>query len=440
MIAIVLAAGATTAAAGASAASHDSRSPEQGSPTAADHAAASVDEPIGDLTLQQALALALEESPEIAASQREVNARDGRARQAAALPNPQLAGIAENFGGDDALTGGVQSTLQLEQLVELGGERASRRATAAAALELARWDLAARRLDVAARVTREFGEVLAAQRHAELAEATVRLAEEVRATVAARVEAGKVSPIEETRAEVGLATEQIERDRAATELFSARSRLAATWGGSSARFERVVGEIDRVTEFPPIDAILDGLELNPQVARWDAEIAEREAILGTERARAIPDLTLSGGYREFDLGGNAWVASASFPLPLFDWNRGAKTEATERIARAHEERRAALVRLRQSVEEAHASLLRAENEVRNLRDQVVPRAESVYDAISEGYRLGKFGYMEVLDARRTLAAVRAQLVHAQADLWRASAELERLTSTPTNETPNGERQ
>ncbi|MBI2214811.1 MAG: TolC family protein [Acidobacteria bacterium] len=394
----------------------------------------------GELSLEQVLSLALTRNPELAAAEREILARGGRAHQAAALPNPQLAGISENLGGDDVLTGGVQSTLQLEQLVELGGDRSARRAMAGAALELARWDLAARGLDVVARATSAFGEVLAAQRHVELAEDTVRLAEEVRATVAARVEAGKVSPIEETRAEVALATERIERDRAVTELSSARSRLAAIWGDTTVGYERVAGELDATREFPPLDEILARLDRAPDLARWDAEIAEREAILESERARAIPDLTLSGGYREFELGTNAWVASASFALPLFDQNRGAKTEASERIARAREERRAASVRIRQKVGEAHGSLVRSENEVRNLRDEVVPRAESVYDAISEGYRLGKFGYMEVLDARRTLAAARGQLLHAQADLWHAAAELQRLTSTPTIETSNGERQ
>lgn len=398
------------------------------------------DEPSGELTLEQVLFLATSRSPEIAAAESEVRAREGRLTQAGARPNPELSGTTENLGGDDATTGGVQSTLEVGQRLELGGDRAARIAAAAAGRDLGRWDLESRRLDVIGRATRAFADVLSAQRRVELADDTVRTAEEVRSTVAARVEAGKVSPIEETRAEVALATERIERDRAASELAAARSRLAATWGSTSARFTRVAGDLDAMPAVPSLETVAAQVERNPEVARWSAEIAEREAMLRVERARGVPDVTVGGGYRHFELGSNAAVVTASIPLPLFDRNRGAQVEARERIARAQDERRSAIVRLRQLVEETHASLVRSDAEVRNLREQVVPGAESVYAAVSEGYRLGKFGYMEVLDARRTLAAVRAQLARAQAELHRASADLQRLTAAPANDLTNGEQQ
>lgn len=395
-------------------------------------------EPVGELTLEQAISIATTRNPEIAVAKSEVRAREGRLLQAATRPNPELSGTTENIGGDLAKTGGVQSTLQVGQRLELGGDRAARTDVASAARDLARWDLESRRLDVAGRATRAFLDVLSAQRRVELADDTVRLTEEVRRTVSARVEAGKVSPIEETRAEVALETERIERNRAAADLLGARSRLAATWGSTAPRFERVVGDLDAIPPLPSLESLAAQLEQNPDVARWTAEIAEREALLRVERARAVPDVTVGGGYRHFELGSSAAVVTASIPLPLFDKNRGAQTEARERIARAHEERRSAIVRLRQLVEETHASLARADGEVRHLREQVVPRAESVYAAVSEGYRLGKFGYMEVLDARRTLAAVRAQLARAQAELQRASADLQRLTAAPMKSITNGE--
>jgi cobalt-zinc-cadmium efflux system outer membrane protein len=402
--------------------------------------ASAQDEPSGELTLEQVLALATSRSPEIAAAQIEVRAREGRLLQAGARPNPELSGTTENLGGDVAKTGGVQSTLQIGQRLELGGDRAARIAAAAAGRDLGRWDLESRRLDILGRATRAFADVLSAQRRVELADDTVRVAEEVRSTVAARVEAGKVSPIEETRAEVALATERIERNRAATELAAARSRLAATWGGTSARFTGVTGDLDALPVVPPLDVVVVRVERNPEVARWTAEIAEREAMLRVERSRAVPDVTLGGGYRHFELGSSAAVVTASIPLPMFDRNRGAQIEARERLARAQEERRSAIVRLRQLAQESHSALVRAQAEVRDLREQVVPGAESVYGAVSEGYRLGKFGYMEVLDARRTLATVRAQLAAAQAELHRAYADLQRLTAAPANDMTNGEQQ
>lgn len=395
-------------------------------------------EPSGELTLDQILSLATTRNPEIAAAEIEVRAREGMLLQAATRPNPELSGTTENVGGDVAKTGGVQSTLQFGQRLELGGDRAARTAAATATRDLGRWDLESRRLDVIARATRAFIDVLAAQRRIELASDTLRLAEEVRSTVVARVEAGKVSPIEETRADVSLATERIERERAAVDLVGARSRLAATWGSTTPRFDRVAGDLDAVPVLPSLESVAAQLERNPEVARWTAEIAEREALLRVERARAVPDITVGGGYRHFDLGTGAFVATVAVPLPLFDRNRGAQIEARERVGKAEEERRSAIVRLRQFAGEAHVSLARAQGEVRSLREQIVPGAESVYEAVREGYRLGKFGYMEVLDARRTLAAVRAQLVRAQTELHLAFAELQRLTAAPMNQVSNGD--
>lgn len=402
--------------------------------------APSPSEPTGELTLEQVQSLAFRHSPEIAAAESELRAREGRLLQAAARPNPEVRGTVENLGGDAGETGGVESTIELAQRLELGGDRSARVAAAAAARDLAQWDLEARRIDVMSRATRAYYEVLAAQRSVQLAGETVRLTEEVRSTVAARVEAGKVSPIEETRAEVALAAERIERKRAESELLAARSRLAATWGSTTPRFDRVADDAGATPSLPSLDSINAALERTPELARWAAEIAQREALLRVERARATSDVTVGGGYRHFKLGGGAAVVSASLPLPLFDRNRGAQIEARERVRSAEEERRAAIVRVRQLVAEAHASLSRAQSEVRGLREEVVPGAESVYAAVSEGYRLGKFGYMEVLDARRTLAAARAQLARAQSDLHRAYAGLQRLTATPLTEMRNGEQQ
>ena len=395
-------------------------------------------EPRGELTLEQVLSLAISRSTEIASAEREVRAREGRLEQAGTRPNPEISGTSENLGGEVATTGGVQSTLQLGQRLEIGGDRAARIAAATASRDLGRWDLESRRLEVITRARNAFVDVLSAQRRLELAADAVRLAEEVRSTVAARVEAGKVSPIEETRAEVALAGERIERERAAVHLAATRSRLAATWGAATPGFERASGDLDDGTPLPSPESVAAMIEGTPEVARWSAEIAEREALLRLERARAVPDLTVGGGYRFFEVGDGALVVTAAVPVPLFDRNRGAQIEARERVARAREERRSAIIRLRQSAEETRASLARSRAEVESLRGQVVPGAESVFEAVREGYRLGKFGYMEVLDARRTLAAVRAQLLRAQTELQHCWAELQRLTAAPMNDTTNGE--
>ena len=61
-----------------------------------------------------------------------------------------------------------------------------------------------------------------------------------------------------------------------------------------------------------------------------------------------------------------------------------------------------------------------------LREQILPGAQSAYDAATKGFELGKFNFLEVLDAQRTLFQARAQYQRALAEAYRAAAEIERV--------------
>jgi len=80
-----------------------------------------------------------------------------------------------------------------------------------AALErdLVAWDYEATRIEVLTQVTQAFVEVLSAQQRLRLNLELVRLAEQVLRTATERVRAGKVSPVEETRAQVALSTSRL---------------------------------------------------------------------------------------------------------------------------------------------------------------------------------------------------------------------------------------
>ena len=152
----------------------------------------------GGLTLDRAVARALEFNPALKAAASGVSAAESRALQAGLWPNPNLALDVENFGGDSDLRGfeSAETTVLVSQALPLGNKPGRRRAVAESDQSLAGHDLEAMRLDVVARTTSAFYTVVAAQRRQELAGELLRLAEEFAKTVSARVEAGKVSPVE----------------------------------------------------------------------------------------------------------------------------------------------------------------------------------------------------------------------------------------------------
>src|SRR3990172_957404 len=111
--------------------------------------APALENPVGAIALRDAVALALLHSPDLAAFAWETRAREARVLQAGRLPNPILSVLVEDLGasridrpmGIDASSAAVQpqTTIQLSQLVELGGKRAARRELAALDRDLAAW-------------------------------------------------------------------------------------------------------------------------------------------------------------------------------------------------------------------------------------------------------------------------------------------------------------
>ena len=122
----------------------------------------------------------------------------------------------------------------------------------------------------------------------------------------------------------------------------------------------------------------------------------------------------------------ALVLAFSMPLPVVNRHQGAILEAQHRLAKAGEERRAAVVRVHTALAAAYATLTAAFAEATALREESIPGARRVFEATSEGYRQGKFSLLDVLDAQRTLFEARGQYIEALATYHKAVADAERL--------------
>ncbi len=395
-------------------------------------------DPAGSLTLQQALALALLHNPGLSAFAWESRALEARMVQAGRPPNPTLDVMIEDLaatrfsGTDRDQPVQSQTTLQLSQLIELGGKRTARVRLAQANIDLAAWDYETARIDVLTHVSRAFTDVLAAQETLAVSEETTRLVTQVRENVSARVTAGTVSPIEETRAGVALAAVRADAARARRALEASRSRLALLWGSPMATFANAAGDLK--AEPPPLPAataLTTMLNQNPELARWAAELTQREARLAVEQSRRKIDVAVSAGYRRFTtVDGNSFVIGASVPLPFFDKNKGGIEEARIRVAEGYEQQRAAAARVAAQLAGAYAALASAHDEATILRTDALPGAQQTFEAVTEGYRLGRFGLLDVLDAQRTLIAVGGQYVRALSDYHQAVASVERLIGAP----------
>lgn len=290
------------------------------------------EEPTGKLALPQALAIALLRNPELSAYSTEIRAQESAILQASLLPNPVFGANAANFG-NNVIRGfdGDVVTLQLSQLIELGGKRAARITAADLTKQLAGWDYEAKRADILTLVTQAFIDVLITQQRLALTQQMQALAQQTYASTAARVQAGTSNYL-----------------------------------------------------MPNDYALLVGFSL---------------------------------------------------PLPVFDRNQGRIGEVQQRLAKAEEERRNAEVRIQTALNTAYQRLAASYAEVNALHQDILPNAETAYNAASEGYRLGKFGFLDVLDAQRTLFSAQSQHLQAEAEYHKALADVERLIGGNPNPSP-----
>lgn len=383
---------------------------------------ATQNEAAAPITLNQAMNLAIEANPDLAIARRELDAVAATRTQAAVFRNPEL-----SVDVEDTRSQTRQTTYWLGQPLELGGKRGARIESAERARDVASAELDMRFAGVRAAVIQGFYDVLSSQERLRLAQSSMELANRGLDVASRRVMAGKVSPVEETRARVAASGARIELNQAAADLGNARKRLAALWGNPSPRFTVAAGELEMVPKLPTLTDLNGRLQSAPEAMRAKQEVSRREAMLRVEESKRWPDLIVRGGVqRNAATLENVNVVGLAVAIPIFDRNQGNILEAKQRVLKARDEQTATDVRLQSDLAQAHQRLTAALQEVSDIQKEILPGAQSALDATTRGFELGKFNFLDVLDAQRTLFLARGQYVRALGDVQRTVAEVEAI--------------
>jgi cobalt-zinc-cadmium efflux system outer membrane protein len=388
-----------------------------------------VTEPAAPLTLKAALELAYGANAALSTARRELEAVSGSILQAGLRPNPRVEALIEDTRPANRLT-----AVYVNQPLELGGKRPARIAAAERRLDVASAELNAMRAEIRAAVMVAFFDVLVAQERFLLTQGLVELSQRATTAASKRVTAGKVSPVEETKARVAEASVRVELSQASTSLKMARKRLTAIWGNATPRFERAAGQIEALPALPTLKDLTARLANSPGLARAQLEVNRRQALVEVERTLRIPDVTLSlGGRRNAEVGLNQALLGVSLPIPIFNRNQGNILEALRRTDKARDELSGTEIRLNNEIAQALERLNVARQEIEILQREILPGAQSSYDAATKGFLMGKFSFLEALDAQRTLFQAKSQYLRALAEAHRSAAEIERVLG----EAPDG---
>ena len=368
------------------------------------------------LSLDEALRLATERNPSLAAARNSVEIAQSRRIDAGVRPNPAVTFESGNYPLFESprppFADNQELTLRVDQEIELAGRRRLRTQAAEAGITSmeASFQDQQRRLEFDVR--RSYFSVALAKADVEVAQVALDEIDKVISLNRARNQQGEISGGEVRRI-------QVERLRFADDLFNAqlalrnaRSTLLALLNAPDLGVEFDVTEalapnpaaatVEPVQPAPLLDAAslrTQALALRPDLQAAQREVQRADTETQLQRALRTPNITVGGGYRR-DFGSNAVVFGVTVPLPLSNRNQGG-------VARADAERRQAanvaaaaatsvLLDVQQAINAADVSRARVQYIE---REYLTPARES-RDIVLASYRLGSANLIDFLDAQR----------------------------------------
>ncbi|MGF0237707.1 TolC family protein [Rhodococcus sp. IEGM1300] len=374
------------------------------------------------LTLDQALQTAFANNPDLAAAQWDIGITQGDRLQAGLMPNPEVSWEAEDTRRNSRTT-----TVMINQAIEIGGKRGARIDVASRAQEAAAIELERKRNVLRADVIQAFYSSSTAQQKLLLSRQSLALAERGLRVAEGRIDSGKSSPVEGTRAQVQLSEVRLAVRRAERDEANAYQQLAQMMGAPLPTFARV-GDADLPLPAVPESArLLARLGDTAELRLAKLHIDQREASLGLEKAQRIPDLTVSVGSQYSELERERVnVVGLSMAIPLFNRNQGNVLAAARRADQARDLRNANELRLRSEIQASLDQWSTANTDVQSFNKTILPAAQRAVDTATRGFEMGKFNFLDVLDAQRTLIAARSQYIQSIAETTDAWVRLERI--------------
>lgn len=381
------------------------------------------------LTLDQAVVAAGGSAPAADAAQAGVAAAEAARTLAGLRPNPTVTTEVENIAG----TGPygrfrrAETTVGLAIPIELGGKRQARIAVADARTTRAQLAAAITEAEIRLQVTELYINAVAAERRLITASDQSRIAKDALGAARARVRAGRASPIEEQRADVARVNAEAALENAQRILDSARANLGRRIGRPVAGALDFAWLDDMPVTYGP--QMLPSAEGTLALAAADADLAVADAGVRLARSHRIPDVTVGPGVRRFsESNDTAALFTVSVPIPLFNTGRAAVGQASAERNRAEAQRRMAALDVEQAIVEARTEADNAATNAKAANGPALAAAQEAARIARIGYREGKFGQLDLLDAERTLAETRLAATDALVAYQNARARLERLTA------------
>ena len=383
------------------------------------------------MTLGEAIETALQNNPEVQAVRLEERAAQGRLDQAGLLlpSNPVIEG---SVSRKDTLPEGGEKVknygLQLSQEFELAGQRGLRIDVAKSGQEKVLQDIRDKERVLISEVKDAFVLALAAKQKIALTGEAMKLQEELVASAGIKFQTGDISALEQNLADVELGKAKRDLMLAERERREALLGLQELMGVKSALSFSVEGELpSEAPVIPDKEKIRESLaRQRPDVQSAAAEVQQSKAAMKLAGREVIPSVTVSGFYNKDDKLNESGVM-LSFPLPFSDWKQADRKEAAAKAGQALIKHASLERSLERELEEAHANLVAAAEELSLFKKDVLGKALENLGLMNLAFKEGKFGFFEVRLAQKDTIDAQFAYLESQVRLQLALNAWEKAT-------------
>ena len=404
-------------------------------------------DPVNGLSLDDAIARALEREPGLRASRAQVDVSRGLQAQAGLRPNPSLSFVQqEEPSGTDN-----QTRVELQWPLDLF-RRKGRMTVADRELDAAQRAATERERLLTADVRAKYGAVVVAARALSTSESVLSATTRQQTLMASRVDQGAAPPLDRDMLRVEV--QRLEADRAV----------------QSGLVERALVELKRVLGLKP-DAVLtlrESLEQvvmreqpsgvavagDPEAAATRADVRQAEAQVAVAEAQidraereGRVDVSLTGMYMRMDAGfpqagfgpaGNLervrgvfhyWSAGAMVTLPVLNRNQGAVAATQAQRAAATAQAEATRLTAETEIAAARARDAYARRALNAFSADTITLARQNLDVVRQTYELGRGTLLDVLNEQRRYL----ELERAFTDVLREAFEARQTLKTALGE-------
>jgi outer membrane protein TolC len=382
------------------------------------------------LNLEETIAQALKNNPEILAFKKKYEAANARIWQAASLNDPMLEFEHDRITADRELSGKPMNTYAVSQDIPFPTKLYLRAKIASRLAKIAYENYKAKEREVVAEVKRSYSETFIIYRLIEVTQENKQILEQLFKSVTARYAAGQISQADVLKAQVEIAKLDNELITLEQRRLTTQARLNVLLNKDpkeeigmpapegAVKFTRTLDDFYRLAK-----------NSNPELKAYGYAIERGRAAYQLSLNEFLPDFQVK--YKQMikkgEAEGGMWAGMVGVSIPLWFFQKQAfgvkEMKSDLQMLEAEYKMKENMVLF--DIRDAYARLEANKKLVALYETAFIPQAEATIKAALKGYESGKSDFLNLLDSIRMLIDFKLERYRSILELRLALADIER---------------